>query len=51
MSNSQTVKLKETQTTQCPYCGKAYIRVNIHISRAHPQAQRQNLANRQPTTK
>ena len=51
MSNSQTVKLKETQTTQCPYCGKAYIRVNIHISRAHPQAQRQNLTNRQPKTK
>lgn len=50
-NNSTLSHVDNRNKTQCPHCGKYYIRVNTHISRAHPLIHRQNLISRQPSTK
>ena len=47
INSSQQHQVKNGNCVPCPHCGKLYLRINTHISRAHPEHHRQNILNRQ----
>ena len=40
MTNQENAQNK----SQCPHCGKFYVSMNIHISKAHPEEYRKNIS-------